>query len=45
MTAQVERLAAPVDPAAAQPMEEVDRWFPAMAQVERPMDPIDPAVA
>jgi hypothetical protein len=45
MTMQVERSAAPVDSAAAQPMEEVGRQLPATMQVERPAAPIDSAAA
>uniref|UniRef100_A0A0D9ZG22 Uncharacterized protein n=1 Tax=Oryza glumipatula TaxID=40148 RepID=A0A0D9ZG22_9ORYZ len=45
VTMQVERSAAPVDSAAAQPMEEVGRQLPATMQVERPAAPIDSAAA
>jgi hypothetical protein len=45
MTMQVERSAAPVDSAAAQPLEEVGRQLPATMQVERPAAPIDSAAA
>uniref|UniRef100_A0A0E0EK41 Uncharacterized protein n=1 Tax=Oryza meridionalis TaxID=40149 RepID=A0A0E0EK41_9ORYZ len=39
-TSQVERPAAPVNLAQAQPMKVVS-WFPMMAQVERPVAPVD----